>query len=144
MSLHHGQSSWKLCSVTGNKRNACGFWSLLTILTDFFFYQLWSELLHLGRSKCWGAWNTTCRLKAHTTDCLDERGIERGSAWRSSIKRGRKCHYQSDKNWNLFKGNIGETSERCGLEMGFFPEHMDALLNWTELSVTLNKNWWCK
>ena len=75
---------------------------------------------------------------------LDEGGTERGSAWRSSIKRGRKCHYQSDKNWNLFKGNIGETSERCGLEMGFFPEHMDALLNWTELSVTLNKNWRCK
>ena len=44
----------------------------------------------------------------HTTDRPEERGVERGSARRSSWK-GR-----SDEHWNRFKGNIGETSERRG------------------------------
>ena len=51
-------------------------------------------------------------------------------------KKGEKVPL-SDKNWNRFKGNIGETSERCGMEKGFFPEH-----KWIKLSVLLNKNWW--
>ena len=34
--------------------------------------------------KCWGAWGTTSGH--HTTDHLEERGVERGSSWWSSLK----------------------------------------------------------
>ena len=49
----------------------------------------------------------------HTVDRLEERGVERGSARRSSLKgRERESHRQSDKHWNRFKDNVGGTSER--------------------------------
>ena len=52
----------------------------------------------------------------HTIDRLEERGVERGSARRSSLKgRERAIVNQT----NRFKGNAGETSEsRGGAHMG--------------------------
>ena len=51
----------------------------------------------------------------HTIDRLKERGVERGSARRSSVlERTREGHRQSDEHWNRFKGDAGETSERRG------------------------------
>ena len=67
--------------------------------------------------KCWGAWDTTCRHKAKDVTpsiaWMTERAQERGSAARQSslLERAREGHHQSDKHWNHFKGNVGETSE---------------------------------
>ena len=50
----------------------------------------------------------------HTIDGLEETGVERGSARRSSLK-GRESAIVSQMNrWNHFKGNVRETSERWG------------------------------
>ena len=45
----------------------------------------------------------------HTVDRVEERGVERGSTRRSSLK-GREKVIQSDEHWNCFKGNAGGTS----------------------------------
>ena len=48
----------------------------------------------------------------------------------------RKDHHQSDKHWNRFKGNIGETSERqAGVHIfvGYFPSMW--ISSWTEPCV---------
>ena len=42
-----------------------------------------------------------------TIDRLEERGVERGSARRSSL-RTREGHRQSDEHWNRFKDNVGK------------------------------------
>ena len=45
----------------------------------------------------------------HTIDRLEERGVGRGSARRSSVlERTREGHRQSDEHWNRFKGDAGE------------------------------------
>ena len=71
----------------------------------------------------------------HTIDRLEERGIESGSAQRSSLRgQERSIYRQSDQHWKCFKGNIGETHERrVGLHMGF-PERIDTILNLNELN----------
>ena len=71
----------------------------------------------------------------HTIDHLEERGMERGSARWSSLK-GREGHRQSDKRWNHFKGNVGETSERWGGAHMGFSVWIDTILNWTERNGT--------
>ena len=40
-----------------------------------------------------------------------------------------------DEHWNRFKGNVGETSERQGGVHMSFSEHIDTILNWTELVI---------
>ena len=46
----------------------------------------------------------------------------------------RAGHRESDEHWIGFKGDVGETSERCGgAHMDFF-ESMDTILNRTELT----------
>ena len=40
-------------------------------------------------------------------DRLEERGIERGSASQSSLKRTREGHRQSDEHRNCFKSKVG-------------------------------------
>ena len=66
----------------------------------------------------------------HTIDRLEERGVERGSARRSSFKgQERAIIMQSHERWNRFKGNCGETCERrSGAPMGF-SESTDTVLN---------------
>ena len=44
-------------------------------------------------------------------------------------ERTREGHRQSDKHYNHFKGNNGETSERCGGAHMGFSEHLDTILN---------------
>ena len=41
--------------------------------------------------------------------------MERGNARRSSFKRTREGHRQSDEHWNCFKGKDGESAERRGV-----------------------------
>ena len=63
--------------------------------------------------KCLGAGDTTCGRKAKDIDRLEERGAERGSARRFSLKgRERGVIVSQDEHWNYFKGNIRETSEK--------------------------------
>ena len=63
----------------------------------------------------------------HTIDRPEERGAERGSARRSSLKRTREGHRQSDEHWNCFKGNVGEPSERRGGTHMGFSERIDTI-----------------
>ena len=43
--------------------------------------------------------------------------MERGSARQTIfLERTREGHRQSDEHWNRFKGDVGETSERDGVE----------------------------
>ena len=67
-----------------------------------------------------------------TSDRLEERGVERGSARRSSLNertREREGRHQSDERWNRFKSNIGETSEKRGEErtVWAFTERTDTI-----------------
>ena len=63
----------------------------------------------------------------HTTDRLEERGVEGGSARRSSLK-GRERAVVSQTNIGTFRGNVGEASERRrGTHMGF-PEGTDTIV----------------
>ena len=43
----------------------------------------------------------------------------------------------SDKHWNCFKGNVGETSERLGGAHMGFSDHIDTILSWIEFNVTV-------
>ena len=45
------------------------------------------------------------------------------------LERTREGHCQSDKHWNCFRGNGGETSERWGGGYGGFSEPKDTTLN---------------
>ena len=47
----------------------------------------------------------------HAIDRLEEIGVERGF-----IGRTRESRCQSDEHWNRFKGDVGETFERDGVE----------------------------
>ena len=51
------------------------------------------------------------------------------------LERMREGHHQSDKHWNRFKGNVGETSGGGGggAHMGF-SDRTDTILNWTDLN----------
>ena len=65
-----------------------------------------SEVLRSSRHYLWA------QSRGHRTiDRLDERSMERVSTrWSSLEGRGiRDGHRQSDKHWNCFKGNTGET-----------------------------------
>ena len=66
----------------------------------------------------------------HTIDRLEERRVKRGSVT-LFLERTREGHRQSDEHRNRFKGNVGETPERHGVEriiMGF-SERMGTILN---------------
>ena len=72
----------------------------------------------------------------HTIDRLEETGMERGSARRSSLK-GRESAIVSQMNrWNRFKGDIRETSERWGGAHMVFSECIDTPSS-TELSLLI-------
>ena len=67
--------------------------------------------LLLGRSEVVRSLRHYLRAQSqghHTIDRLEETGVERGSARRSSMKG----HRQSDEPWNRSEGNVAETSER--------------------------------
>ena len=42
---------------------------------------------------------------------------------------------QSDKHWNRFQGNEGETSERRGGANMGFSERLNAILIWTKVMI---------
>ena len=89
--------------------------------------------------KWWGAWDTTRGHKAkdHTINRLEERGVERGNARRSSLKGREKAIVLQTNIGTFSKATLGETSERRdGAHIGF-SERIDTILNWTEQGYTL-------
>ena len=64
----------------------------------------------------------------HTIARLEERGVDRGSARRSSLKEGQRVIVSQTKR-NIGKGDDGKTSERrCEAHMGF-SERIDTIVN---------------
>ena len=45
------------------------------------------------------------------------------------LERTREGHRQPDEHWNRFKGNVGETFEKCGGAHMGFSERIDTILN---------------
>ena len=64
----------------------------------------------------------------HTTDRLEERGVERGSARRSSLKADERGPSSIRRTLEPFQGDF---ERQGGAHMGF-SEHIDTILNWTE------------
>ena len=65
----------------------------------------------------------------HTTDRLEERGVERGNARRSSLKGRERAIVNQTNIETVSKTTLGETSERrSGAHMGF-SESIDNILN---------------
>ena len=88
--------------------------------------------LLLGRSEMLRSLRHCLRAQSqghHTIDRLEERGVERGNARRSSLKGRDEGHRQSDEHWKRFKGNVGETSEGWGGAHMGFSERIDTILN---------------
>ena len=82
--------------------------------------------LRLGRSEALRSLRHYLRAQNQghrTTDCLEEKGVERGSTRRSSLKgreRGWPFLVSQVSVRHRFKGNVGETFERRdGSHMGF-------------------------
>ena len=67
----------------------------------------------------------------HTIDRLEERGVERGSARRSSSKGRDRAIFSQNEHLNLLKSNIGENSDRRDGAHMCFSEHIDTILKLT-------------
>ena len=74
---------------------------------------------------------------AHHRSPGGERGVERGSARRSSLKGRERAIVSQGERWNRFKGNVGETSERRGGAHTFmgFSERIDTIMNRNERKI---------
>ena len=104
----------------------------MTEKTDWWAKATLTSGLLLGISEVLSSLRHYLRAQSqghHTIDRLEERGVERGSAGRSSFERTREGHRQSDEHWNRFKGNVGETSDRRGAAHMGFSERIDTILN---------------
>ena len=143
--------SWWSASTFENSCGCTGLdmleWTEVTEQIDWRAKQSSQVACFLEDLKCWGAWDTTCghKTKDITPSIAWRRGLERGSARRSSLK-GQEGHCQPHKPQNRFKNsNNGETSERWGgVHNGFF-KCIDTILNWTateHCSVTPCGKWY--
>ena len=75
----------------------------------------------------------------HAFDRLEERGVERGSAWRSFWKGRERASVNQTKIGTVTKATSGNLLERRGeVHMGF-SERKDTIWNWTELSWAVNE-----
>ena len=74
------------------------------------------------------------QIEENDIDHLEEKGVERASASRSSFKRTREGHCQSDEHWNCFSGTSGK--RLGGAHMGF-SERINAFLNQIEEDTEL-------
>ena len=65
----------------------------------------------------------------HTVDRLEERGVDRGSSRRPSLKGRERVIFRQTNIGTVSKATLGETSEkRSGAHMGF-SERIDTVLN---------------
>ena len=99
----------------------------------------WLVLEWLGSSEVLRSLRHDLRAQSqgyHTTDLLEERGIERGSTRDLPRKNERGPLRQWDEHWNRFKGNAGEPL-RDGVEhILTSPSRIDTILIWNELNWT--------
>ena len=80
--------------------------------------------------KCWEAWDIPVGTKpriSHHWSPGEERCWKR-KRWTIFLERTREAYRQSDKQWNRFKDNVGETSERRGGAHTGFSERIDTIL----------------
>ena len=90
--------------------------------------------LHLGRSEVLRSLRHYMRAQnqgRHTIDRLEERGVERGSARRSSSKGRDRAIVSQNEHLNLLKSNIGENCDRRDGAPMCFSEHIDTILKLT-------------
>ena len=88
--------------------------------------------LFLGRTKVLRSLRHYLRAQIqghHTIDRLEEKGVERGSARRSSLKGRERAIVSQTNIGTVFQGNVGETSERRGEAHMGFSERLDTILN---------------
>lgn len=90
--------------------------------------------------KGWGAWGITCGFKVHCAiDRLEERGVKRGTARRSSL-RGRKNPIVSQSNCGAIPAK--ETfDKRVGAHMGFSSAQVSS---WIELNWSREDRYLCQ
>ena len=91
-----------------------------------------SEVLRSLRHYMWA------QSQEHLTiDRLEERGVERGSARRSSLKGRERVTVSQTNIGTCFKSSVGETAERRdGAHMGI-SEHTHIILNWAAALFSL-------
>ena len=65
----------------------------------------------------------------HTTDRLEERGVESGSARRSSLKGRERAIVSQTSTGTVSEATLGELSERRGGAHMGFSERKDIILN---------------
>ena len=85
-----------------------------------FLLVIWSLAFGTGTGKC----------RHHTIDCLQERGMERGSARQSSLKGWKRVVIDQMNIGTVLKGSIGDTSE-C----------IDTIFNWTGKIWVCDSSW---
>ena len=96
--------------------------------------------LRLGRSEVLRSlrhYQRAQNQRQHTTDHLEERGVARGSARRSSLKVRERAIVSQTNTGTVSKATLGKLL-RDGVEriiMGF-SERTGTILNWTELNWT--------
>ena len=119
--IHLRKLLWVYCpghaEVTGNDRQV----GKTTIASG----------LHLGRSEVLRSLRHYMRAQNqghHTIDRLEERGVESGSARRSSSKGRDGTIVIQNEQLNLFKGNNGGNSDRRDGAHMCFSEHIDTNL----------------
>ena len=127
----------------------------LAVICHLHFWQNYLDLLHAtavtwGKGvgtdteikvfssdlKCWGAWDTTCECKAKgitTINCLEERGVERGSTRWSSLKGWKRATVNQTNIRTVSKVLLGKLL-RDGVDTGF-SECIDTILNRTETEL---------
>ena len=71
----------------------------------------------------------------HTTDRLEDRGVERGSARRSSLKGRERAIVNPTNTGTASKATLGKLQRRGWAHMDF-SERIDTILNWTELKTS--------
>ena len=92
--------------------------------------------LLLGKSKVFRNLRHYPRAQSqghHTIDRLEERGVERGSARRSSLKGRERVIVSQTNIGTVSKAKLGQLLERRGGAQMGFSQRIDTILNWTEL-----------
>ena len=87
---------------------------------SWFLLVIWSLAFGTGTGKC----------RHHTIDCLQERGMERGSARQSSLKGRKRVVIDQMNIGTVLKGSTGDTSE-C----------IDTIFNWTGKFWVCDSSW---
>ena len=75
----------------------------------------------------------------HTTDCLEQRGVERGSARLSTMEGQARAIFNQTNDGTVSKTMLGKPLRQGGAYVGF-SERIDTILNWTVCFKNLAKH----